>query len=460
MYSNKRLGRTIISQEDSIPLYEIGGKLNNNVLILGTPGSGKTRSIIKPNLLEMNSSYVIIDTKGELTREFAGYFAQHDYDVRVLDTVTPLDGMRYNPLAYARTDLEVRTLAESIYLAAATCSSANSNTRFFDTPFWEASATMLLEALLLYLRDTHEKADGNLGGLAKLLDRAEAKEEDEDWKSPLDLLIEAVKTGEILETHNGETRKIRVNAPNPKAPCVRKYRSFRKAAGKTLKSILISLNAPLAVLLNEETLQATTEDEFDLTGVGDKKTAIFLVCSDTNHQRNALAGIMLSQLFVLLTHQADEFAGTLGHHVRFILDDFATIGYIPGFTDFISTCRSRNMSAIVVAQNQAQLLGTYGLSAPSIMGCCDTWLYLGGQDSATQADMARKAGCSVVHLLDELKPGGCLCTQKFGKGRFERLYPLESHPRYNDWQSSIRIPGREVAQEYRRTLQVCHDMLL
>ena len=460
MFRNNLIGQTILGKDFSLPLHERGERLNNNVLLLGSPGAGKSRCYIKPNLLEMNSSYVVLDTKGELTAEFAPFFAANGYDVRIFNAVHPEEGMSYNPLFYARNELEIRTLAETLYFVSAKSSTDSGFYGYTDDVFWQNAAILLLEALLLYLHEEYylpckdnqdklERGDYNLAALSALLSSANVKENDDNYRSPLDLLFEEIETGYSCHVVDGKFERKKVREENPNSACVKKYKAFRVAADKTLKSILISLNAPLSVLLNAETLNATRTDDFSLETLGDRKTVLFIICSDTTPARNALSGIMLKQLFCQLTTRADSNGGILPTHVRFILDDFPTVGRIPGFGSIIATCRSRNMSAFVVAQSIGQLQDVYSRECRSIMECCDSWVYISGQSIETLSMFSELAGLSIRDFTKSLKPGYCSIVLKGENVKFSEIYPLESHPNYSRLSSSGDTAVSEIVQNYK-----------
>ncbi|WMJ83148.1 type IV secretory system conjugative DNA transfer family protein [Oscillospiraceae bacterium MB24-C1] len=372
---------------------------NKNVLIIGGAGSGKTRYFVKPNLLQMHSSYVVTDPKGTLLRECGHAFEASGYRIKVLN-LNETDGMRqsqgYNPFNYIRSEADILKLVDVLM--------ANTNgegQRPTGDPFWQAAEKLLYTALIGYIWSCGEPQDKNIGTLLDLLGASDAKEEDEEYKNPVDVLF------------------MELEREFPDHFAVRQYRKYRKAAGKTAKSILISCGARLAPFDIKEVRDLMSEDELELEQLGDRKTVLFVITSDTNKTFNFIAAMMYSQMFNLLCDRAlYKYGGSLPVHVRCILDEFANIGRIPNFEEIISVIRSREISACPILQSRAQLESVYEKKSDIIMDNCDTLLFLGSKSYKTLEEMTKMIGRQTIDQYNTSKSRG---SQKSDSTNYQKL---------------------------------------
>ena len=352
-------------------------KHNTNVLVVGGSGAGKTRTYAVPNVLEAGCSMVITDPKGEILRKTGGFLKRAGYEVRVFDLLNPDASFCYNPFRYVRDDKEVLQLITNLIQNTTPPHAQSSD------PFWEKSETALLQALMLYLLHEAPPEEQNFGMVMELLGSAQVKEEDENFESPLDILFE------------------RLAMRDPESIAVKQYGIYKQAAGKTAKSILISCGARLAPFDIAELRELMSYDEMELDTIGDRKTALFVIISDTDDTFNFVVAIMYSQLFNLLCDKADDvYNGRLPVHVRCLLDEFANIGQIPKFDKLIATIRSREISASIILQSQSQLKTIYKDAADTITGNCDCTLFLGGKEKSTLKEISEVLGKETIDLYN------------------------------------------------------------
>ena len=346
---------------------------NKNVLIVGGSGSGKTRFVLKPNLLQAHSSYVVTDPKGDIIYD-VGWFlhTKKGYAIKVFNTINFRKSMHYNPFAYLHSEKDILKLVTT--LMANTKGEGNAG-----DPFWEKAEKLLYTALIAYIHYEAPVEEQNFATLLEFLNAMEVREDDEDFKNPVDLMFEAL-----------EKKK-------PGCFACRQYRLFSLAAGKTMKSILISCGARLAPFDIAELRDITAYDELELDTLGDKKTALFLIMSDTDATFNFLIAMIYSQLFNLLCEKADDvYGGRLPVHVRCLIDEAANIGQIPNLEKLVATIRSREISACLVLQAQSQLKAIYKDNADTIIGNMDSRLFLGGTEPTTLKDLNQALGKETI----------------------------------------------------------------
>ena len=318
-----------------------------NILVVGGSGAGKSRGFALPNIMQCCCSMVITDPKAELLRKTGGLLEKKGYEVRVFDLINPDTSFCYNPFEYVHDDKDVLRLISNLIQNTTPKGSQSSD------PFWEKSETALLQALMLYLLHEAPPEEQNFAMIMEMLGSAQVKEEDEDYESPLDILFD------------------RLEMRDPDSIAVKQYHIYKQAAGKTAKSILISCGARLAPFDIAELRELMSYDELELDLVGDRKTALFVIISDTDDTFNFIVSIMYTQLFNLLCDRADDvYGGRLPIHVRCLLDEFANIGQIPKFEKLIATIRSREISASIILQSKSQLKAIYKDNADTIEGNC------------------------------------------------------------------------------------------
>ena len=430
---------------------------NKNILVIGGSGSGKTRFFVKPSLLQMHSSYVVTDPKGQLLRETGkllahggpkrdengkpvrdkrGKVVYEPYRIKVLNTINFSKSMKYNPLAYVRSEKDILKLVNVII------ANTKGDGEKSSEDFWIKAERLLYCALIGYIWYEAEPEEKNFITLLELINACEAREDDETYKSPVDILFDELAQAQ------------------PEHFAVKQYVKFKMAAGKTLKSILVSCGARLSPFDIKELRDIMTEDELELDTMGDRKTALFLIMSDTDTTFNFVIAMLQSQLFNLLCDKADDFYnGRLPVHVRCLLDEFANIGQIPNFDKLIATIRSREISASIILQSQSQLKTLYKDAADTIVGNCDVTLFLGGKEKSTLKEISELLGKETIDSLSQSENRGAqtshgLSYQKLGKelmtqdeiavmdgGKcilqlrgvrpfFSDKYDLTKHPRY------------------------------
>ena len=430
---------------------------NKNILVIGGSGSGKTRFFVKPSLLQMHSSYVVTDPKGQLLsevgtmlrrgapkldengkpmRDARGKVIYEPYRIKVLNTINFSKSMKYNPLAYVRSEKDILKLVNVII------ANTKGDGEKSSEDFWIKAERLLYCALIGYIWYEAEPEEKNFITLLELINACEAREDDETYKSPVDILFDELAQAQ------------------PEHFAVKQYVKFKMAAGKTLKSILVSCGARLSPFDIKELRDIMTEDELELDTMGDRKTALFLIMSDTDTTFNFVIAMLQSQLFNLLCDKADDFYnGRLPVHVRCLLDEFANIGQIPNFDKLIATIRSREISASIILQSQSQLKTIYKDAADTIVGNCDVTLFLGGKEKSTLKEISELLGKETIDSLSQSENRGAqtshgLSYQKLGKelmtqdeiavmdgGKcilqlrgvrpfFSDKYDLTKHPRY------------------------------
>ena len=370
---------------------------NKNILVIGGSGSRKTRFFCKPSLLQAHSSYVCTDPKGTLLPEVGSFLERKKYRIKCLNLINFKKSMRYNPLAYIRSEKDILKLVNALILNTKGEGEKSSE------DFWVKAERLYYSALIGYIWYEAPEEERNFITLLDLINASEAREDDETYQSPVDILFQQLEEKE------------------PDHFAVKQYRKFKMAAGKTLKSILISCGARLAPFDIKELRDLMETDELELDTLGDSKTALFVIISDTDSTFNFVAALMYSQLFNLLCDKADDFyGGRLPVHVRLILDEFANIGQIPNFDKLIATIRSREISASIILQSQSQLKTIYKDAADTIVGNCDSTLFLGGKEKSTLKEISELLGKETIDSYNQSENRGAqtshgLNYQKLGK---------------------------------------------
>ena len=370
---------------------------NKNILVIGGSGNGKTRFFCKPSLLQAHSSYVCTDPKGTLLPEIGAFLERKKYRIKCLNLINFRKSMKYNPLAYIRSEKDILKLVNALIMNTKGEGEKSSE------DFWVKAERLYYSALIGYIWYEATEEEKNFITLLDLINASEAREDDETYQSPVDLLFSQLEERE------------------PDHFAVKQYRKFKMAAGKTLKSILISCGARLAPFDIKELRDLMEYDELELDTLGDQKTALFVILSDTDSTFNFVAALMYSQLFNLLCDKADDFyGGRLPIHVRLILDEFANIGQIPNFDKLIATIRSREISASIILQSQSQLKTIYKDAADTIVGNCDSTLFLGGKEKSTLKEISELLGKETIDLYNQSENRGSqvshgLSYQKLGK---------------------------------------------
>ena len=370
---------------------------NKNILVIGGSGSGKTRFFAKPNLLQCHSSYVVTDPKGTILNEVGNVLVRNRYRIKCLNLINFKKSMHYNPLAYLRSEKDILKLVNTLIVNTKGEGEKSSE------DFWVKAERLFYTALIGYIWYEAPAEEQNFLTLLELLNACEAREEDENYKSPVDILFDNLE------------------AKDPDHFAVKQYKKFKMAAGKTLKSILISCAARLAPFDIRELRDLMAYDELELDTLGDSKAALFVIISDTDTTFNFVAALMYSQLFNLLCDKADDYyGGRLPVHVRLILDEFANIGQIPNFDKLIATIRSREISASIILQSQSQLKAIYKDNADTIVGNCDSTLFLGGKEKSTLKEVSELLGKETIDSFNRSETRGGQASfglnyQKLGK---------------------------------------------
>ena len=395
-YNNVLLTQTeriTMSSRPSKPKYA----RNKNVIVIGGSGSGKTRFFVKPNLMQMHSSYVVTDPKATVINEVGKLLLRGGYKLKALNTINFKKSMHYNPFAYIRSEKDILKLVNTII------ANTKGDGEKSSEDFWVKAERLLYCALIGYIYYEAPESEKNFTTLLEIINASEAKEDDEDYESPIDLMFKR------LEKRDSEHF------------AVKQYKKYKLAAGKTAKSILISCGARLAPFDIKELRDLMAYDELELDTLGDRKTALFLIMSDTDTTFNFVIAILQSQLFNLLCDKADDvYGGRLPVHVRCILDEFANIGQIPNFDKLIATIRSREISASIILQSQSQLKTIYKDAADTIVGNCDTTLFLGGKEKSTLKEISELLGKETIDSFNTSENRGTqishgLNYQKLGK---------------------------------------------
>lgn len=350
---------------------------NKNVLVIGGSGSGKTRFFVKPNLMQMHSSYCVTDPKGTIVLECGKMLEDNGYEIKILNTINFKKSMKYNPFAYIRSEKDILKLVQTII------ANTKGEGEKAGEDFWVKAEKLYYTALIGYIFYEAPREEKNFATLLDMIDASEVREDDETYMNPIDRLFEALEKKE------------------PTHFAVKQYKKYKLAAGKTAKSILISCGARLAPFDIQELRDLMQEDELELDTLGDRKTALFVIISDTDDTFNFVVSIMYSQLFNLLCDKADDvYGGRLPVHVRCLLDEFANIGLIPKFEKLIATIRSREISASIILQAQSQLKAIYKDNADTIVGNCDSTLFLGGKEKTTLKELSETLGKETIDLYN------------------------------------------------------------
>ncbi|HEQ0666497.1 TPA: type IV secretory system conjugative DNA transfer family protein [Streptococcus pyogenes] len=350
---------------------------NKNVLVIGGSGSGKTRFYVKPNLMQMHSSYCVTDPKGTIVLECGKMLEDNGYEIKILNTINFKKSMKYNPFAYIRSEKDILKLVQTII------ANTKGEGEKAGEDFWVKAEKLYYTALIGYIFYEAPREEKNFATLLDMIDASEVREDDETYMNPIDRLFEALEKKE------------------PTHFAVKQYKKYKLAAGKTAKSILISCGARLAPFDIQELRDLMKEDELELDTLGDRKTALFVIISDTDDTFNFVVSIMYSQLFNLLCDKADDvYGGRLPIHVRCLLDEFANIGLIPKFEKLIATIRSREISASIILQAQSQLKAIYKDNADTIVGNCDSTLFLGGKEKTTLKELSETLGKETIDLYN------------------------------------------------------------
>ncbi len=369
---------------------------NKNVLVVGGSGSGKTRYFIKPNLLQMHSSYVVTDPKGGLVNEVGGALLKKGYRIKVLNTINFKKSMHYNPFAYIHSEKDILKMVTT--LIANTKGEGKGG-----DDFWLKAETLLYTALIGYIHYEAPEEEQNFSTLLEMINSMEVREDDEEFKNAVDMLFDELE------------------ATDPDHFAVRQYKKYKLAAGKTAKSILVSCGARLAPFDIKELRELTSYDELELDTLGDKKTALFLIMSDTDATFNFLISMVYTQMFNLLCEKADDvYGGRLPVHVRCLIDEAANIGQIPNLEKLVATIRSREISACLVLQAKSQLKAIYKDNADTIIGNMDSQIFLGGTEQTTLKDLNAILGKETIDMYNTGQSKGSqesysMNYQKLGK---------------------------------------------
>lgn len=363
----------ILTQNVSVGLDGRRHRRNLNTLVCGGSGAGKTRFFAKPNLCQANSSYVVLDPKGELLRDTGNLLLAKGYDIKVLDLINMEKSHCYNPFVYLRSDNDIQRLVTNLFKNTTPKGSQSQD------PFWDQAATMLLLALIFYLHYEAPSEEQNFPMVMEMIRAGEVREDDETYKSALDILFE------------------RLEMRNPEHIALKYYRSYHSGSGKTLKSIQITLISRLEKFNLESLASITQNDELELWSIGEKKTAVFAIIPDNDSSFSFLVGMLYTQLFQQLYYQADVIhGGRLPVHVHFLMDEFANVALPDEFDKLLSTMRSREISVSIIIQNLAQLKALFEKQWESIVGNCDEFLYLGGNEQSTHEYVSKLLGKETI----------------------------------------------------------------
>ena len=363
----------ILTQNVSVGLDGRKHRRNLNTLVCGGSGAGKTRFFAKPNLCQANSSYVVLDPKGELLRDTGNLLSAKGYNIKVLDLINMEKSHCYNPFVYLRSDNDIQRLVTNLFKNTTPKGSQSQD------PFWDQAATMLLLALIFYLHYEAPPEEQNFPMVMEMIRAGEVREDDETYKSALDILFE------------------RLEMRNPEHIALKYYRSYHSGSGKTLKSIQITLISRLEKFNLESLASITQNDELELWSIGEKKTAVFAIIPDNDSSFSFLVGILYTQLFQQLYYQADVIhGGRLPVHVHFLMDEFANVALPDEFDKLLSTMRSREISVSIIIQNLAQLKALFEKQWEAIVGNCDEFLYLGGNEQSTHEYVSKLLGKETI----------------------------------------------------------------
>ena len=364
----------ILSQHISMGLDGRKHKRNLNVIVVGGSGAGKTRGYVLPNIMECNCSYIIADPKGEILRKTGGLLEKEGYEICVLNLVELEKSDCYNPIAYLRSDHDALKLVTNLIR------NTNEKGQKSSDPFWDKSEAAILQAFILYLLHEAPASEQNFSTVMYMIENAAASEEDESYKSPVDLLFDDLE------------RK------NPEHIALKMYKVFKQAAGKTAKSILVSTAVRLAAFNLPEIARVTEKDEMFLNTIGNRKKAVFAVISDNDTSLNFIVSMLYSQAFQELYHEADRNGGRLPVHVRVMMDEFANVALPENFEKVLATCRGREISINIIIQNMAQIKAMFKDSWENLTGNCDTYIYLGGNESTSHEYISKSLGKETVDV--------------------------------------------------------------
>jgi len=399
-YVNKeKYYNKILTQNVSIGFDGRKHRRNLNTLVCGGSGAGKTRFYAKPNIMNANTSFVVLDPKGELLRDTGNLLKEKDYDIKVIDLINMDKSHCYNPFVYIKDDNDVQRMVTNLFKNTTPKNSSSSD------PFWDQAAMMLLMALVLYLHHEAPEDEQNFPMVMEMIRAGEVREDSEDYQSPLDMLFE------------------RLEEENPEHIAIKYYKNYRSGSGKTLKSIQITLVSRLEKF-NLETLASITQtDEMELNTLGEKKTAIFAVIPDNDSSFNFIVGMLYTQLFQQLYYSADRVhGGRLPVHVHFVMDEFANVALPDEFDKLLATMRSREISVSIIIQNMAQLKALFEKQWESIVGNCDEFVYLGGNEQSTHEYVSKLLGKETID------------TNTYG----------QSHGRNGSYSTNWQMAGREL----------------
>lgn len=364
----------ILSQHISMGLDGRRHKRNLNVIVVGGSGAGKTRGYVLPNIMECNCSYIIADPKGEILRKTGGLLEKEGYEICILNLVDLEKSDCYNPIAYLRSDHDALKLVTNLI------KNTNEKGQKSSDPFWDKSEAAILQAFILYLLHEAPVSEQNFSTVMYMIENAAASEEDESYKSPVDLLFDDLE------------RK------NPEHIALKMYKVFKQAAGKTAKSILVSTAVRLAAFNLPEIARVTEKDEMFLNTIGNRKKAVFAVISDNDTSLNFIVSMLYSQAFQELYHEADRNGGRLPVHVRVMMDEFANVALSENFEKVLATCRGREISINIIIQNMAQIKAMFRDSWENLTGNCDTYIYLGGNESTSHEYISKSLGKETVDV--------------------------------------------------------------
>lgn len=392
---------TILAKGVYLTLDTWESNLNNNIMLVGASGRGKTRYFIKPNIMQMNSNYIISDPKGAILKEVGIMLENNGYHIKVLNLVDTEHSQGYNPFAYIRNDADIYKLID--YLIA----NVNPENAHYSDPFWPNSSKALISAVMFYLYKECSPSERNFSNVMKLLRAAIIKDGKEDYKSPLDIIFEDLEK------------------KDPNHIAVMQYSIFKQAPAKTASTILTCAEVDMQYFNLDEYIQLTSKDTLDLYSLSVEKTALFVITSDTDKSKNWLAGLFYSQLFDILSHTMNK------HHIRFILDDFVCTGRIPDFDYKIAMIRSRNMSCVVI-QDEAQLWKEYGQATKGIISNCDCYVFLGSSNIDACNDAAHRLCESGITGPYIRKLPYSKCVVVYGnQGGIYKKYDIKKHPNYH-----------------------------
>ena len=387
---------------------------NKNVLVIGGSGSGKTRFFLKPNLMQMHSSYVVTDPKGTVLVECGKMLQRNKYQIRVFNTVDFKKSMHYNPFAYIRPETREQDILKFVEVLIKNTSGSEQK----GEDFWTKAERLLYTAYIAMMYTVSPPEEWNFATLIDMINCSECREEDETFQNAIDIqfsMVEKWLNQQLDEEEDlGEFEAMREISPTKEQMsigsfAVKQYKAYKLAAGKTAKSILISCSARLACFSINSVLDITAYDEMQLDKIGDRKTALFIIISDTDATFNFLVAMLYTQMFNLLCTKADnnpDGSGKLKHHVRCLLDEFANIGQIPDFDKLIATIRSREISACIILQAQSQLKAIYKDNADTIVGNCDSTLFLGGKEKSTLKEISESLGKETIDDYDTSRTRG------------------------------------------------------